>query len=228
MLDGARSLALEVIDLDAARAFYEDALGLDVEQHADDGVTLQAGDCKLTLRPVGALPRGGAHVHYAFAVPPAEYDDWYERLASDHDLEERTFGDARSLYCFDPAGHCVELGERGEGSGITGIFEIVLEVTDLDAATDRNTALGFSLVDRGKDRRRVRLTTGDLDLELWEPQYGIAEARGGDHVEFAVTADDPEGIADELDPHEWRATVTDHGAVELRDWDGHTVRLVSE
>lgn len=228
MLDAARSLALEVTDLDAALAFYEDELDLGVEARSGDGVELRAGDCTLALRPVGALPRGGAHVHYAFAVPPAEYDDWYERLAAGHDVEERTFGDVRSLYCFDPAGHCVELGERGEGSGITGVFEIVLEVTDLDAATERYTALGFSVVDHGEDRRRVRLTTGELDLELWEPQYGIADARGGDHVEFAITADDPEGIADRLDPTTWRAAVIDHGAAELRDWDGHIVRLVPE
>lgn len=226
MLGPAHSLALEVTDFDATRRFYEDELSLRVASSGQETV-LRAADCELALRPVGSLPRGGAHVHYAFSVPPSEYDAWYDRLAADHDLEERTFGDARSLYLFDPAGHCVELGERGEGSGITGVFEIVLEVTDLDASTDRYAELGFSTVDRGDDRRRVRMTTGDLDLELWEPQYGIANARGGTHVEFAVVADDPEGIADDLDPDRWRMSVADHGAVELRDWDGHRVRLVS-
>lgn len=227
MLGPARCLALETEDLDAARTFYGDVLDLPVEESHDGEVVFAAGKCSLALRSVGSLPRGGAHVHYAFSVPPAEYDDWYDRLAADRDLEERTFGDARSLYCFDPAGHCVELGERGEGQGITGVFEIVLEVTDLEAATDRYRSIGFSVVDRGTDRRRVRLTTGDLDLELWEPQYGIADARGGVHVDFAVATEDPQAIADGLDPDEWRIE-EDGDDARLRDWDGHSLTLVRE
>lgn len=226
MLGPARHLALEVEDLQRAQSFYVDTLELRVERATDDDVVLAAGDCRLALRSVGCLPRGGAHVHYAFSVPPAQYDRWFDRLAADHDLEERTFGDARSLYCFDPAGHCVELGERGDGTGITGVFEIVLEVTDLEAATERYQALGFSIVDRGTDRRRVRLTTGELDLELWEPQYGIANARGGDHVDFAVEATDPSAIAESLDSDQWHVEETDDG-VDLRDWDGHRLALLS-
>lgn len=226
MLGPARCLALEVEDLQRARTFYADTLGLRVERVTDDEVVLAAGDCRVALRSVGALPRGGSHVHYAFSIPPAEYDRWFDRLAEDHDLEERTFGDARSLYCFDPAGHCVELGERGEGTAISGVFEIVLEITDLEAATERYEDVGFSVVDRGTDRRRVRLTTGELDLELWEPQYGIADARGGVHVDFVVAADDPVAIVAELDEHEWQIDERDDGTVVLRDWDGHQLTLV--
>ena len=208
------------------RAFYAETLDLSVSTATGRETVLSAGDCTIELRPVGSLPRGGAHVHYAFAVAPDEYDAWYDRLAADHELEERTFGDARSLYCFDPAGHCVELGERGEGAGISGVFEIVLEVTDLDAATDRYCSLGFSVVDRGDDRRRVRLTTGDFDLELWEPQYGIANARGGDHVDFAVEADDPETVAASVDGDQWRRNGGSTDGIRLGDWDGHTIELV--
>lgn len=227
MLGRARWLALEVEDIVATGEFYEDDLGLSLESAGDDQRVYRAGETAIALRSVGALPRGGAHVHFAFSVPPAEYDEFYDRLAADRELEERTFGDARSLYCFDPAGHCIELGERGEGTGITGVFEIVLEVSDLDAATERYRALGLSMVDRGEDRRRVRLTTGELDLELWEPQYGIAGARGGVHVDFALACEDPEAVADRLDPNQWQKAVTEHGRVQLRDWDGHRVRLVS-
>lgn len=226
MLGSARRLALEVEDLPSARDFYAETLELPVEQTTNDEVVLAAGDCRLALRPVGCFPRGGAHVHYAFSVPPDEYGRWYDALDANHDLEERTFGDARSLYCFDPAGHCVELGERGEGDGITGIFEVVLEVTDLEEARQRYEAVGFSVVDRGGDRRRVRLSTGDLDLELWEPQYGIADARGGVHVDFAVVAEDPVGIADSLDDDDWRIERTADGVV-LLDWDGHRLTLRS-
>lgn len=227
MLGPARSLALAVDSVDATRSFYADTLDLPVVDATDREILLQVGDCVLALRSADSLPRGGSHVHYAFSVPPVEYDDWYDTLAADRDLEERTFGDARSLYCFDPAGHCVELGERGEGSGITGIFEIVLEVTDLAAATERYEAIGFSIVDRGDDRRRVRLTTGELDLELWEPQYGIANARGGVHVDFTVAADDPAEIAAALDRNEWRREEIP-GGVRLRDWDGHSLTLQRE
>ena len=226
MLGRARSLALEVADIGAAGSFYGETLQLQEHSQGDTERVFRAGDCSLALRSVGSLPRGGAHVHYAFAVPPEEYDEWYDLLSAEQDVEERTFGDARSLYCYDPAGHCVELGERGEGTGITGVFEIVLEVTDLDAATERYRALGFSLLDRGDDRRRVRLTTGELDLELWEPQYGIANARGGDHVDFAVEADDPETVAASVDGDQWRRTGGSTDGIRLGDWDGHTIELL--
>ncbi|NHN48697.1 fosmidomycin resistance protein [Halostella sp. JP-L12] len=195
MLSGLRWLALEVKSLDRARRFYADALDLTVKREGDREVVLRAGETELILRRPRAVPRGGIHTHFAFSIPEDEYDRWWDRLSRDHDLEEHQFGSAKSLYLYDPDGNCVELGQRRvDGEGIRGVFEVVLEVAELDRSEAFYTSLGFEVVDRGDDRRRVRLS-GPVDLELWEPQLGIADGRGGVHVDLGFDTDDNPGVA---------------------------------
>ncbi len=226
MLGDLQLLALEVKYLDRVQAFYEAFLDLEVSHETDGEVALAAGDADLVLRSPGAVPRGGLHTHYAAAIPGGAYDAWYDRLDEQFDLVEHRFGDARSLYFYDPAGNCVELGERDVGGpGLDGIFEVVLEVERLDAATAFYEALGFDITDRGEDRR-VRLTTGPFDLELWEPRLGIADARGGVHVDFAVTADDPVSTVDPV-RDDARAVEAVDGGYRVRDPDGHSLTLLS-
>lgn len=226
MLDGPRWLALEVKYLDRAASFYEAFLDLDVAREDGGEAALSVGDAELRLRAPGPVPRGGLHTHYALAVPRDDYDEWYDRLAGSFDLEEATFGDSRSLYFYDVEGNCVELGQRDvAGPGIAGLFEIVLEVEALDSATDFYRRLGFELVDSGGERRRVRMTTGALDLELWEPQLGIADGRGGVHVDFGVAAEDAAGAADAVTDDAVGIVDVDEG-VRIRDPDGHYVTLV--
>lgn len=221
-------LALEVADRAAVAAFYRDRLDLSVREETPTETTLDAGPSELRLRRPGSIPRGGLHTHYAFSIPAAEYEAWRDRLASSFDLTEFDFGGAKSLYLDDPAGNCVELGQRDvAGPGIDGIFEVVLEVTDLDRARAFYTALGFEVVDAGEQRRRVRLSTGELDLELWEPQLGIADGRGGVHVDWGLRADDPKGVADQVADLA-RSTEPVPDGVRLRDPDGHVLTLVEK
>lgn len=228
MLGSLAWLALEVDDRPSVRAFYRDRVGLSIERDTATETALDAGAATLHLRDPGALPRGGLHTHYAFSVSGDAYDDYYDRLSEDFDLEERTFGGARSLYLDDPAGNCVELGEREDtGSGITGVFEVVLEVVDLSAAREFYTDLGFTVVDEGGERRRARLTTGALDLELWEPQRGIAGGRGGAHVDWGLRTADPATVAERVEDRARSIEGVERG-VRLRDPDGHVLTLVDE
>ena len=227
MLSHLDWLALEVKYLDRAQAFYEAFLDLDVRHERDSEVALAAGETDLILRSPGPVPRGGLHVHYACSIPANEYDTWYERLDERFDLVEHTFGDARSLYFYDPETNCVELGERDvDGPGIDGIFEVVLEVEDLKRAQSFYEQLGFDVMSEGDNRPRVRLTTGSLDLELWEPQLGLADARGGVHVDFGVVATDPEQLVDPVREAALAVESLDDG-VRVRDPDGHYLSLVS-
>jgi catechol 2,3-dioxygenase-like lactoylglutathione lyase family enzyme len=226
MLAGLEWLALEVKYLDRAQAFYEAFLDLDARDETDSEVTLDTGDTELVLRTPGAVPRGGLHTHYAFAVPTAEYDDWHDRLGERFDLVEHTFGDARSLYFYDPDGNCVELGESDiEGPGIGDIFEVVLEVEDLDRAQSFYERLGFDPVDSGEGRERVRLSTGPLDIELWKPQLGLADGRGGVHVDFGVAAPDPAAAVDPVREDALAVTDIPEGQ-RVRDPDGHYLSVV--
>ena len=188
MLDRLAWLSLEVLSLDRATDFYREAFALDPDTR--DGTTVfHVGDQELRLVEPGPVPRGGLHVHFAMATPPDRYDDWVDRLGNDLDVTEHDFGSSRSLYCFDPNGHCVEIGSVGDPAAtadLSGIFEVVLEVEDLQRAEHFYAALGFSVVDRGETRPRVRMT-GPVDLELWEPQRGLADARGGVHVNVGFT-----------------------------------------
>lgn len=224
MLGSLAWLALEVENRPAVTAFYRDRLGLSVLADTGTSTELAAGAARLLLRDPGQLPRGGLHTHYAFSVPAGEYEQWYGRLDAAFDLEEMDFGGAKSLYLDDPAGNCVELGQRDvEGPGIDGVFEVVLEVVALERARSFYTAMGFEVVDTGASRRRVRLTTGELDLELWEPQRGIAGGRGGVHVDWGLGVDDPEAAAESVE-----AESVEHveDGVRLRDPDGHVLTLV--
>lgn len=222
MVTGLRWLALEVKYLDPAVAFYREHLDLPVREETDDEVALAAGKTDLRLRRPSGVPRGGLHTHYAFSIPANEYDDWWDRLSATFDLEEHQFGSARSLYFYDDEGNCVELGQRAdEGEGIVGVFEVVLEVEDLPAAESFYENLGFEVVDRGDRRRRTRLTAGPFDFELWEPHLGLADARGGVHVDVGIKTDDPGVAADRVIDRAPKVEDLDDGTVRVRDPDGH-------
>ena len=225
MLSGLRWLALEAKYLDRAREFYETHLDLSVVGESDGEVVFDAGGTDLVLREPGAVPRGGVHTHYAFATPPDRYAAWRERLSQSFDLTEFDFGGSKSLYFYDPDGNCVEIGGCGEGeAAITDVFEVVLEVEDLQRAESFYRSLGFDVVDRGGERRRVRLG-GPVDLELWEPQLGLADARGGLHVDVGFAADDPAAAVEPVRDDACTVEELDDG-LRVRDPDGHylTVR----
>ncbi|WP_096391153.1 VOC family protein [Halopenitus persicus] len=263
---GLTHLALEVRSLDRAREFYENRLGLGRERvrRTDREVAYAVGGSgsRLVCRRPRAVPRGGVHTHFAFSTTADAYDDWLARCG-DLDPVERTFGSYRSLYVDDPDGHCVEIGttegsagdgdagDRGddaeigdrhdEAPGLTGIFEVVLEVASVERSEAIYRSLGFEVVDRGSDRPRVRLR-GPFDLELWEPHLGIAGARGGLHVDLGLASDDPEAdaarIANARDSTASDADVTDataaagalepiDGGFRVRDPDGHRISIVA-
>ncbi|MFB6090917.1 MAG: VOC family protein [Halobellus sp.] len=246
MLTGLARLGLEVKDLASARAFYEDRLGLAPDAADETRVRYPVGDPSsgvdddrhsLVLRRPVDRPRGGVHTHYAFATSRSAYPRWRRRL-DDLDPVEFSFGSSDSLYVYDPAGHCVEIGgihgeEPDDASGVeardetpplTGIFEVVFEVTDLDRAESRYRRLGFEVVDRGTERRRVRLS-GPVDLELWEPQLGIADARGGLHVDLALRTIDPDAAVEAGGP--WAAGPTAaEGGLRVVDDDGHVLTFL--
>lgn len=218
-------LALETKYLDRAVAFYEAFLSLETQERTESAAVLAAGETDLILRAPGSVPRGGLHTHYALSVPAGEYDDWHDRLADRFDLVEHEFDTGRSLYFYDPDGNCVELGTAGvEGSGIEGIFKVALEVTDLDRALACYRALGAEPTDR--QERRVRLSAGPFELELWEPQLGRADARGGVHVGLGVetTDPDPEAVVASL-PADASVERREDGTVSVRDPDGHALTL---
>ena len=220
MLGSLDRVGLETTDLATTRRFYEETLDLDVTDSGPTHVAYAAGEQTLILRAPAGVPRGGVHTHYAFSIPRGEYDDWWDRLSGDHDLEEARFGDARSLYCVDPAGHCVELGQRDvPGPGIDGIFEVVLEVRDLERARSLYAALGFETVSEGAERPRVRMH-GPVDLELWEPHLGIADAQGGLHVDLGFVDADLPAVATVLEERACELERTD-GRLRAIDPDGH-------
>jgi catechol-2,3-dioxygenase len=228
MLSTPRWLTLEVKYLDRARSFYESFLDLSVVAETEREVALDIGEGELRLRAPGDVPRGGLHTHYAMSIPGGEYDDWYDRLSERFDLVEHRFGDARSLYFYDPDGNCVELAESNvDGPGIDGLFEVVLEVEDLEPARVFYQRLGFQPVDHGEERRRVRMSGGDVDLELWEPQLGLADGRGGVHVDWGVAVEDPAVAADRVTRDALAVDETDDG-IRIRDPDGHYVTLCRE
>jgi catechol-2,3-dioxygenase len=229
MLTRLSALALEVWFLPRARPFYEETLNLPVraDRSGEGEVVYDVGGADLLLREPGPVPRGGVHVHYALAAPPPAYADWTERLSERPDYETVDFGATESLFVYDRDDHCVEIGDRGEGDGrLDGVFEIALEVESLETAESFYRALGFEVVDRGEGRRRTRLA-GAVDLELWEPQRGLADARGGVHADLRFAAPDPGAVIDAVADRALDATeLPAERGVRLRDPDGHYLTAV--
>jgi catechol-2,3-dioxygenase len=75
-----------------------------------------------------------------------------------------------------------------EAPPVSGISELVLEVSDLEAARRfYRDVLGFeeTLYGEGRDDRYWYLIGSSARLGLWTPQVGLAGGRGGTHVHFA-------------------------------------------
>jgi catechol-2,3-dioxygenase len=71
---------------------------------------------------------------------------------------------------------------------VAGFSELVLEVSDLDAARRfYGETLGFeeTRYGEGRDDRRWYLVGETARLGIWTPQGGLAGGRGGAHVHFA-------------------------------------------
>jgi catechol 2,3-dioxygenase-like lactoylglutathione lyase family enzyme len=82
---------------------------------------------------------------------------------------------------------------------VTGISELVLEVSDLEAARRfYRDLLGFeeTLYGEGREGRFWYLIGDTARLGLWTPQVGLAGGRGGAHVHFAFHV--PDGEIDRL------------------------------
>jgi predicted enzyme related to lactoylglutathione lyase len=114
---GISELVLEVSDLEAARGFYRDVLGLEETLYGEGaegrywylvGETARLG---LWTEQVGlAGGRGGAHVHYAFNVPDDEIDRLKGRIEGAGAEVEGPIqlGPGRAIYVTDPDGNVVE------------------------------------------------------------------------------------------------------------------------
>jgi catechol 2,3-dioxygenase-like lactoylglutathione lyase family enzyme len=78
---------------------------------------------------------------------------------------------------------------------VTGISELVLEVSDLDAARrSYRDVLGFeeTLYGEGAEGRYWYLVGETARLGLWTEQVGLAGGRGGAHVHYAFNVADGE------------------------------------
>src|SRR3954470_17597646 len=114
---GVSELVLEVVDLEAAEAFYAGTLGLPVVDRwpQREAIWVMAGDrTRIGLwRPQVGLERGrgGVHVHFALHIADADYDSAVELLRSRGEaVEEIAFdGAGRAAYVTDPDGNVVEL-----------------------------------------------------------------------------------------------------------------------
>jgi len=116
---GVSELVLEVVDLEAAEAFYAGALGLPVVDRWPDreAIWVMAGDrTRIGLwRPQVGLERGrgGLHVHFAMHIAETDYDAAVAELrARGLEVAEHRFGtvpDSRAAYVEDPDGNVVEL-----------------------------------------------------------------------------------------------------------------------
>lgn len=116
---GVSELVLEVVDLEAAEAFYAGILGLPVVDRwpQREAIWVMAGDrTRIGLwRPQVGLERGrgGIHVHFAMHIAPGDYEDAVADLRQQGlDVREHEFGTrphSRAAYVDDPDGNLVEL-----------------------------------------------------------------------------------------------------------------------
>jgi catechol 2,3-dioxygenase-like lactoylglutathione lyase family enzyme len=122
---------------------------------------------------------------------------------------------------------------------VTGISELVLEVSDLEAARRfYRDLLGFeeTLYGEGREDRYWYLVGDSARLGLWTPQVGLAGGRGGAHVHFAFHVADGEidalmerlGRSDLEVEVEGPIQLGPGRAVYLTDPDGNVVEFWSQ
>ena len=122
---------------------------------------------------------------------------------------------------------------------MTGISELVLEVSDLEAARRfYRDLLGFeeTLYGEGREGRYWYLVGDSARLGLWTPQVGLAGGRGGAHVHFAFHVADGEidalmerlGRSDTEVEVEGPIQLGPGRAVYLTDPDGNVVEFWSQ
>lgn len=116
---------------------------------------------------------------------------------------------------------------------VTGISELVLEVVDLEAAERfYASVLGLPVVERWPDRDVVWVMAGDRTrIGLWRPQVGLARARGGVHVHYAMHVPDEAydaavaRLRSRGQPVEEHRFSTESRAAYVTDPDGNVVEL---
>ena len=120
---------------------------------------------------------------------------------------------------------------------VTGISELVLEVSDLDAARRfYRDVLGFeeTLYGEGAEGRYWYLVGETARLGLWTEQVGLAGGRGGAHVHYALSV--PDGQIDLLKERIEEAGAGVEGPIQLgpgraiyvTDPDGNVVEFWSQ
>lgn len=129
-LDAILETALYVDDLDRARAFYEQVLGLGLLRtdgrmcaFAVGGRSVlllfrRGGSAQETVLPGGTIPPhdGAGPLHMAFAVSDTDLAAWEDRLRERGiPVEGRTLWPrgGRSVYFRDPDGHLLEFATPG-------------------------------------------------------------------------------------------------------------------
>jgi len=122
---GLAEIVLEVRDLEAAGAFYEEVIGLTLHKWNDRVWIAEGEGFRVHLRAYGTPGhRGASAFHFAFTVPPDELDAAAERLEAGGLLHRRgDFGEGgRAVFCFDPDQNEVEFLDyyaRADASGAT-------------------------------------------------------------------------------------------------------------
>jgi len=122
LVDGILETCLYASDLDAAAAFYQNVLGLDVLSNvAGRHVFFRCGQAMFLLFNAdrtstqdAGVPAHGARGpgHVCFAIDDESIDEWRERLRSRNiaiEYEQAWPRGGRSIYIRDPAGNSVEL-----------------------------------------------------------------------------------------------------------------------
>ena len=120
---------------------------------------------------------------------------------------------------------------------VSGISELVLEVSDLEAARSfYRDSLGFeeTLFGEGAEGRYWYLIGESARLGLWTEQVGLAGGRGGAHVHYAFSVPDAE--IDTLKERIERAGAAVEGPIQLgpgraiyvTDPDGNVVEFWSQ
>lgn len=119
---GVAEAVLYVSDIECARIFYTNVLGLPVSYQFDDAIFLQTGQNstiilfdteKMKLRQ-SVIPMHGTHGqgHVCLAIPPQQMDAWRARLLMhnvDIEHEQDWPQGTHSIYFRDPDGNSLEL-----------------------------------------------------------------------------------------------------------------------
>jgi len=221
MLTGLDWLALEAKYLEVAGTFYEETFGLTCRERGADELVFAAGDTDLVLRRPAALPRAGSTRTLRSRSPRPSTTTGGTASTTTTTSRRRALAPPDRSTCTIPmatASNSVNRTSRGRESTASSRSS---SRSRISSARRPSTRISDSKRSTRATTESASDSTGRWPSSSGEPHLGIADARGGVHVDLGFETDEPAAALEAVRNRIGSLERESNENVVVRDPDGH-------